>query len=203
MARFAQLMRPVIGTTIVDIGGGARTWTDLATAPHVTIVNTDLQEAAPDGENVRFAEADARSLPFEDSSFDIAFSNSVIEHVGSFADQGRMAREMRRVAPAYYLQTPARSFPIEPHYLTPFVHWLPRRLRRRILRNFTVWGLITRPSQEYVDFSVSTTRLLDRAELEHLFPDATLIPEKWLGLTKSWVVVRRTASPERTDGVVG
>ena len=63
------------------------------------------------------------------------------------------------------------EFPIEPHYLTPFVHWLPKALRRRILRRGSVWGWIARPTQAYVDGMVDEIRLLRRREMELLFPD--------------------------------
>ena len=57
---------------------------------------------------------------FKDKSFDAVFSNSVIEHVGTFEDQKMMANEVIRVTNFYFIQTPNLYFPIEPHFLVPF-----------------------------------------------------------------------------------
>jgi hypothetical protein len=191
MNRFAERFRPTDATTILDVGGTPQTWFRLPVCPQVTILNLKIAEdeqQLPAGMSLTIG--DATRLPFADRSFDIAFSNSVIEHVGGFAAQAKMAAELRRVAASFYLQTPARRFFVEPHYMTPFVHWLPRSAQRRILRNFSLWGWITRPSQSYVDEVVSSVRLLSRRELQSLFPDGVVAPERVLGLTKSWTVVR-------------
>ena len=68
-------------------------------------------------------------LPFADGEFDLAYCSSVIEHIAP-EDRAAFARELRRVASGWFVQTPAFSFPIEPHALLPFAHWLPPRLRR-------------------------------------------------------------------------
>ena len=189
MKRFVAAFGPTATTTIVDVGGAPRTWLDLPCRPRVTVVNL-APPAGPVPSWVRFDTGDATRLPYADGAFDIAFSNSVIEHVGDLAAQRRMAAELRRVAGCYYLQTPARSFPFEPHYLTPFVHWLPMSVRRRLLRNLSVWGWITRPSPDDVDHAVTSIRLLSLRELRELFPDATILRERVAWMTKSWTVVK-------------
>ncbi|HKX10887.1 MAG TPA: class I SAM-dependent methyltransferase [Stellaceae bacterium] len=88
-----------------------------------------------------FVRADARALPFADSSFDYVHCAAVIEHVGSRAAQARLIREAERVArKGAFLTTPNRWFPVEFHTVLPLVHWLPpavfRRLLRAIGRNF-------------------------------------------------------------------
>jgi hypothetical protein len=83
---------------------------------------------------VRFVVADGRSLPFEDQTFDIGFSNAVVEHVGSRENQHRFVAELVRTCRTVFIATPNAAFPIDPHTLLPFVHWLPRRLRHPILR---------------------------------------------------------------------
>ena|GEM_PF-3897996 len=82
------------------------------------------------------------------------------------------------------------EFPIEPHVLTPFIHWLPRRLQARLLRNFTVWGLMTRPDAAARARFLDTTRMLTRTELQTLFPGAEIWTERFLGLAKSFVAVK-------------
>jgi Methyltransferase domain len=83
--------------------------------------------------SVRVVVADGRQLPFEGQAFDIGFSNAVVEHVGSRADQRRFIGELLRTCRQVFVATPNAAFPIDPHTLMPFVHWMPRRLRDRIL----------------------------------------------------------------------
>ena len=73
---------------------------------------------------------DGKSLSFiKDKTFDLAYSNSVIEHLTGFEDQNEMAYNIKRVAKYYFIQTPAFIFPLEPHFLFPFFHWLPKKVR--------------------------------------------------------------------------
>jgi len=59
----------------------------------------------------------------QDGEFDLVFSNSVIEHVGDFERMRQFVHEARRVAKSYWIQTPSKWFPIEPHCGMPF-WWL-------------------------------------------------------------------------------
>jgi hypothetical protein len=74
--------------------------------------------------------------------------------------------------------------------LTPFIHWLPLSWQRRLVRNFTVRGVFSRPSQEWVDEFLDATHMLRRDEMRRLFPDGEVIAERFLGFAKSIVVVR-------------
>ncbi len=84
--------------------------------------------------HVAFVRADGRDLPFADGEFDIGFSNAVIEHVGTREDQRRFVAEITRTCRRAFVCTPNSRFPVDPHTLLPFVHWLPRRLRHPLLR---------------------------------------------------------------------
>ncbi len=70
-----------------------------------------------------------------------------------------------RVGRGLWIQTPNRCFPIEPHYLTPFVHWLPKPVRKRMVRNFTLWGIVSRPSVERAHAMVEEINLLSATDL--------------------------------------
>jgi ubiquinone/menaquinone biosynthesis C-methylase UbiE len=175
-------------TEVLDLGGREFNWALMPFHPRVTIVNR-LLEGAQSGE-IHWILADVRELPFADKAFEVVYSNSVIEHLETIEDQRRFAAECRRVGRSYYVQTPNRGFPIEPHVLTPFIHWLPRKLQARLLRNFTVWGWITRPDAAARARFLDTTRMLTRAELQALFPEAEIWEERFLGLTKSFVAVK-------------
>jgi hypothetical protein len=195
MRAFARTFRPHGGTTILDVGGTPFNWELLGCESQLTLLNLELPPGfAALPRNYSFVVGDALHLEFEDGVFDVAFSNSVIEHLGSWERQQAFAREIRRVGRGLWVQTPARSFFAEPHLLALFVHWLPRAWQRRLIRNFTGWGLLTRPSPERVEHFLDETRLLGLAEMQTLFPDCEIRRERFLGPTKAWVAVRRPAS---------
>ncbi len=152
------------------------------------------QEALPTSDFFSLA-GDARAMPeFSDNHFDVAHSNSVIEHVGQWKDMMAMAREIRRVAPAYFVQTPYYWFPMEPHSHTLFLHWLPETWRFRVVmarKCGPYWS-----KAETVDQAMRTIQsssLLDKRMFRELFPDADVVSEKILGLTKSLMAVRSPA----------
>ncbi len=156
---------------IVDVGCGALGLRGLAAELDVTGVDLVAHPGYPGP----FVLADAADgLPFADGEFDLAYCNSVIEHVAP-ARREAFAAELRRVARGWYVQTPARSFPIEPHSLLPGAHWLPGGLRARY------WRLGAGGESEEVS-------LLRRAELEALFGAAER--ERFGPFTKSWISVR-------------
>lgn len=194
MRRFVITFDPNSSTRILDVGGGTLNWQYIERAPQITILNPlfhdDTTTAPP---NFNFVKGDGTRLEYPDNSFDIAYSNSVIEHLYTWESQVRFANEIRRVAKKVWVQTPAKEFFIEPHFLTPFIHFLPKRWQRRLLRNFTVWGLITRPSQEYVDQILSEVRLLTLKEMQTLFPDCIIFKEKFLFFTKAYIALRNVA----------
>ena len=139
--------------------------------------------------NVTVMQADGTDLPFADGEFDVGFSNSVIEHVPKRL-QPAFAAEIERVAERYYVQTPNRYFPIEPHYQLPFFQFLPERVRKALNRRFTL-GWQARGEWEEIT-------LLSSRDLQRLFPDAEIHRERVLGLTKSLIAVRR--SPDAASG---
>ena len=188
MHQFEQLFHPNATTSIIDVGGYEFNWTLLTAAPQVLLVNL---EAARGRGRFKTVRGDARDLEFDDNAFDIAYSNSVIEHVGNSDDQRAFADEIRRVAPRYYVQTPNRWFVIEPHLIAVGIHFLPRRIQRRLVRWISVWGWVERPTQAEIDRLLDSIQLLDRRRLEQLFPDAEIIAERFLGMTKSLIAIRR------------
>ena len=106
----------------------------------------------------------------------MAYCSSLIEHVEP-SDRERVAAEIRRVARRFFVQTPNRWFPIEPHVLLPLFQFLPRAVRRRLWRFGAGGG-------EFEDIA-----LLDRRELARLFPDAQILRERVGPLTKSLIAV--------------
>jgi SAM-dependent methyltransferase len=157
---------------ILDVGCGSLGLRGLA--PGLDVTGTDVVDRP--GYPGPFVRADATErLPFEDCAFDLAYSSSVVEHIPP-ERRAAFAAEVRRVSRGWYVQTPARSFPVEPHALLPFAHWLPVALRR------PYWRLGAAGEWEDV-------HLLGRAELRALFP-GDVHAERLAGLTKSWIAVR-------------
>jgi len=105
---------------------------------------------------------------------------------------------MARVGRTYYVQTPNRWFPIEPHLLTPCVHFLPKSWQRRLLRNFTLWGLVTRPTPEDCEAFLNEVHLLDEKQLQRLFPSARVIKERFFLLPKSLIALKLPDSSLQT-----
>lgn len=194
MRRFARQFAPGPGTRILDVGGSAFNWELAGIESRVTLLNLATPAHRPRRPgHFQDVRASGTALPYAARAFDVAFSNSVIEHVGGFAEQQRFAAELSRVAAGLWVQTPARSFPLETHLLTPFFHFLPRAWQLRLVRNFTVWGWLTRPSRDEARRLVGQIRLLGYTEMRRLFPDCEIRRERFLGLTKAFVAVR--ASP--------
>ena len=179
--------------SILDVGGTVEFWERRGWADRddisITLVNLGDQETSHD--NIRAVVGDATNLwGFADQQFDIAFSNSVIEHLFTFEAQSRMAREMQRVARAHWVQTPNFWFPVEPHFLVPAWHWLPEDTRVSILTRRGVGWAGRCPDPDFAREIVQQHRLMKRGELQRLFPDSQIVPERLCGMVKSWVAHR-------------
>lgn len=196
MKRFERVFRPTPQTRILDVGGTRFQWELVASRPRVTLLNLAPAPGEPALGRFTRVTASGTRLPHPDASFDIAYCNSVIEHVGAHDAQAALAAQLRRVARGLWVQTPARGFFFEPHLLTPFFHYLPRSWQRRLVRNFTVWGWLARPDPQRAKQVVDEIRLLTYREFAALFPDCEIQRERFLGWTKSYVAVRCAPAQE-------
>jgi Methyltransferase domain len=166
---------------IVELGGTEANWKLIDHDFHITLVN--LPGGNPpvsDPKVFESLEGDACDLKgmFADNSFDVAFSNSVIEHVGPEDRQAQFASEVRRLAPAYWVQTPSPLFPLEAHTRIPFYWQRSPKSRQAILDRWAqrvpVWTEMLRD-----------TRVLSAKRMQELFPDGQLYQEKVFGIEKS------------------
>lgn len=169
---------------ILDVGAGRGGALERfnSTNPITAVDLEPLEDGWLSQPNVKVVVADGTDLPFAAGEFPVVFSSSVIEHIPKHL-QHAFAAEIRRVGQRYFVQTPNRYFPIEPHYQLPFFQFLPERLRRALNRRFTL-GWRERGSWEEAN-------LLSASDLQRLFPDAEIRRERLFGLTKSVMAVRR------------
>jgi 2-polyprenyl-3-methyl-5-hydroxy-6-metoxy-1,4-benzoquinol methylase len=177
---------------ILDIGGTESYWCALEALwavrqLDITLVNLDVK--ARDEGIFHHRTGDATALEYADNAFDVVHSNSVIEHVGHWPEMVKMAGEVRRLAPHYYLQTPNFWFPVEPHYRSLFFHWLPESTRAAKLVQ-KQRGFRTAPDFDTAMRDIQTVVLLTADQMGVLFPDGKLVREKVGPFTKSLVMVR-------------
>jgi hypothetical protein len=186
---FLRVISPMPSMRILDVGGLPRAWEGVPIQSEITILNVepldDYEGSFLQANHVSVV-GDGTQLQFADRSFDLVYSNSVIEHLGTWERQQAFAAEARRVGRGYWIQTPAKEFPVEPHYFGPFVHWFSKPVQKRLLRNFTLWGLLGRPSEKTLDQVLAELRLLTFGEFRQLLPGAQIWVERILGLPKSY-----------------
>ena len=187
MAKFVRTMGIEGGERIIDLGGTAAFWSDCPYELNVTVLNLPGQTGAvPKNSRHRIdlIEGDACCVDtVDDASFDIAFSNSVIEHVGASEKQMQFAREARRLGRRYWVQTPSIWFPIEAHTHMPFWWFYPKRMqdwyKARWADKLPAWCDM-----------VKGTTVISRLELQNLLPGSNIWTERVMGIAKSYVAYR-------------
>jgi Methyltransferase domain len=193
MRRFVECMSLRDGLRVLDLGGQPEIWAHVPHSLHVTLLNLPGAHQSMVASSHTFDRLDGDACDarqFADSSFDIVFSNSVIEHVGPHDKRAAFAAEARRLGKAFWVQTPAIWFPIEAHSGMPFWWFYPTRLRDRLLRR---WD---RTLPEWAQY-IRETRIVARRELSQLFPGAQIYVERVLGIPKSYVAWSR--GPEQAE----
>jgi hypothetical protein len=193
---FKSLLSTLNGPVkILDVGGRAAFWesTGLLQTDEfevdITLLNTSEQELGDVHPRLKYFVGDAREMSqFKTKEFDIVFSNSVIEHVGTYVDQRRMAQEVERVGKRFFIQTPNFYFPIEPHFVFPAFHWLPIKVRVWLVTHFALGWYKKFSCSKSAQAEVESVRLLKENEFTRLYPNSKLFKEKFMGLTKSFIV---------------
>jgi hypothetical protein len=182
---------------ICDIGGSQHFWekTQLDISyKNITIFNVSEDETqGTKGSHDSECEIviyDGQKLPVDDHTFDLVVMNSVLEHVESGMRQS-LIQEMKRVGKAIICQTPAFEFPIEPHFLFPFIHWLPKVLGYYLV-HISPWRLLSNPKRTLINGYWYKTNLLKENELVDLFPWTKIEIEKFWGFKKSFVAIYRS-----------
>lgn len=181
---------------VLDIGGTPYFW-NLAAELSLPLPKITLLNLAPQPPGFPQVLGDACRLPFRDQSFEAVFCNSVIEHLGTREAQLQLANEIRRVARAYFVQTPSRRFPVETHFVTLFLHWFPKPVQKRWMRRLSLAGTEGRLPQAALEPFLNDLLLLNAPEFHALFPEAEVQVERLLGFEKSLVAYCSRSSPPR------
>jgi len=183
---------------ILDVGGTEQYWKIVPQGFFekknvcVTLLNIPSKGLSEDKERFKYLVGDACNLSdMDDNSFDIVHSNSVIEHVGDWGRMLLFASETKRLARNYYVQTPNFWFPVEPHCMTLFFHWLPKPVRVSLVMRFSLGNWSRQRSVTNAVRSVESARLLDKKMFSSLFEDADITTERFILLPKSLVAIRR------------
>ena len=186
MKQFLALVKPPAGAKIIDLGGHLPMWQWFDHDFDVTLVNLpgSYKSTGKFGQYT-FMEGDATNLSenFADKSFDIVFSNSVIEHVGDESKQADFASEVMRLAKGYWVQTPSNYWPIEPHTGVVGYWLLPKFVQENLQKSWEkelpVWTEMVR-----------STTVLPKKRMRELFPDSKLYIERKFLLEKSYATYK-------------
>lgn len=173
---------------VLDLGGTPRFWQRAPIRPaSVTAINL---QPADDGPGVQAMVGDAceadKMLPGE--HFDLVFSNSLLEHLGGHAQRRKFADVVARMGDMYWVQTPYRYFPIEPHWLFPGLQFLPVSARASVAQRWPL-GFTYGWEAAAVKEEVQSTELVSATEMRSYFPHGTLYWERVGGIPKSMVMV--------------
>ena len=190
---FKSLIHSIPDTiNILDIGGTLDFWldsgflADLLKVKDVKITILNIKEYHGNHPNIKTYIGDATNLiNFRNGEFDIVFSNSVIEHLFTYENQTLMAEEIKRIGKRYFIQTPNKYFPIEPHFQFPFFQFFPLSLKVIMIRNFQLGWRKRAANKEQAVNTVTEIRLLGQKEIKSLFPNSQIYKEKFFGFTKS------------------
>jgi hypothetical protein len=165
--------------SVIDFGGSVHFWFEselINHVGHVVIYNTSESE-------VDIAHQSCNKITFK--IFDLVLRNSVLDHV---SPEGRVqvAREIVRVGKHGFIQTPALEFPVEPHFVLPFIHSLPRAICRYFVR-VSPWALLSERSPDAQDTYFAEIGLLSKCAVRQLFPPSLIHAERSIGLPKPWL----------------
>lgn len=201
--QFVETLGVKPGHTILDLGGESATWLGSGLEENVTLLNVGKPKQRDIDAGFTCLKGDACDLSmFDNHQFDVVYSNSVIEHVGDFSRQEQFASEADRVSKSFWIQTPNRAFPVEPHFLFPLFQHLPKGAQKKIALNWPYSHLKRwNQSDEAILDELRRIRLISQSEMSTLFPQAEIRKERFFGLTKSFIAVSKIQGASHSSDV--
>lgn len=203
---FYKYLKPDPNDKILDLGGNdgrrmASLFPEKGKDIYIADISTEGLEAAKTNYGyTTILINESGVLPFGDNYFDIVFCNSVIEHVTtdkadiydnvtnrefkekSLRRQRLFADEIRRVGKKYFVQTPNKHFIIESHTWFPSLYvYFPRSVQ---IKTIQLLGKF------WVKKSSPDFNLLTVSDMKSMFPEAIIIREKSLFMTKSIIAIK-------------
>lgn len=178
--------------SVVDLGGTVEYWLRAPVRPRaVHVLNLeDAPASVPDWITVDLGDATAADLPSRLGSYDLVYSNSVIEHVGGHERRKLFVANVTKLAPRHWIQTPYRYFPVEPHWVCPFMQYLPLGWRARLGKRWPLVHTKARDLRSAVEAQLSV-ELLDITAMRYYFADSQIVHDRLAGLVKSVVAVKK------------
>ena len=204
---FNEIMRPTKDTKVLDVGAEVNPnsdkelhfidiyrWKDNLSAvnistEHISIIKKSYPE-------IKAVVCDACKLPWPDRYFNVVYSNAVIEHVGNFERQKKMAAEIMRVGKRWFVTTPNRWFPFEFHMRLPFVTWLPGNGYLRI-GNIVSYNHVQ--GKYTIGGKHKDLRLMSTRELQECFPDSKIIKQRVTFMAETLIAVGGDIAKERVS----
>jgi hypothetical protein len=212
----------ITAATVLDIGGTVEYWKmnseylPQGLITEIDVVNKMNSDDVPEG---LITEIDAINLPYQEARYelinnmtlrvyggnaldkatlrlaryDIVHSNSVIEHVGNLKSQWQMGKVMAEIADYHWVQTPAKSFPLEPHFYFPFFSYLPLPVKTFLYQRLKLGFMGKEPNWLKARMVCEETRLLTKQELAHIFPLSEIINEYLYFWIKAYVATNMAA----------
>jgi hypothetical protein len=178
---------------LLDLGGTNYFWDnfkDFIKNNNLKLFIVNLELSAIKGYSGFVANVKNLSM-IKSKSVDFVLSNSLIEHLGSFEEQAQFAKEVERISFNYFIQTPAFLFPLEPHFLFPFFHWLPKRARVFLITHFALGWFEKFSDRKEAETIINETRILKKKELKTLFPNSKIVTEFFFLFPKSYIIISK------------
>ena len=206
---FTEFMRGATGCIrLIDLGGTVRFWENwgLGKQPlfDVTLVNNhDLDKDHANDPitlpNIRRLSADVLTLTAADfAEYDVIFSNSLIEHLPGRELQRKLARAIVESGRPYFLQTPNKRSPLDPHFPRPYVPFFatyPRALQARLLSWSALGSGSVAPNYEAALVRLKNYYPLTASDVRQLFPQARIVLERPLGVPMSIIAMSQARGP--------